>query len=200
MTVPSALAVFAHPDDESLSAGGLLARSASEGGRTAVVTTTWAEDSPRAKELAESLRILGADSPRFLGYADTRLPESARNRPRFRVRTVPRCWFRISHRLPVPHCWEASNRFWPRCTNQSAPDQKQLVGAGGEVETWPPGVAGIVCRGGCGPAVRNDSQPLAPQRTMCMPWPWLARYSTTAGAPLVSRRTTSSAAVESQLS
>jgi N-acetyl-1-D-myo-inositol-2-amino-2-deoxy-alpha-D-glucopyranoside deacetylase len=83
MTVPSVLAVFAHPDDESLSAGGLLARSASEGGRTAVVTATWAEDSPRAKELAEALRFLGADSPRLLGYADARVPESARNRPRF---------------------------------------------------------------------------------------------------------------------
>jgi N-acetyl-1-D-myo-inositol-2-amino-2-deoxy-alpha-D-glucopyranoside deacetylase len=82
MTVPSVLGVFAHPDDESLSAGGLLARSASEGGRTAVVTTTWAEDSHRAKELAEALRILGADSPRFLGYAEARVPESARNRQR----------------------------------------------------------------------------------------------------------------------
>jgi LmbE family N-acetylglucosaminyl deacetylase len=28
MTLPSLLAVFAHPDDESLSAGGLLARHA----------------------------------------------------------------------------------------------------------------------------------------------------------------------------
>ena len=92
MTVPSVLAVFAHPDDESLSAGGLLARIASEGGRTAVVTTTWDEDSPRAKELAEALRVLGADSPRFLGYADARLPGSARNRPRFATRRSMRQW------------------------------------------------------------------------------------------------------------
>lgn len=83
MTVPSVLAVFAHPDDESLSAGGLLARSASEGARTAVVTATWGEDSPRAKELAEALRILGAESPRLLGYADGCRPESAKDRPRF---------------------------------------------------------------------------------------------------------------------
>ncbi len=83
MTVPSVLAVFAHPDDESLSAGGLLARTASEGGRSAVVTPTWAADSQRAMELAEALRFLGAESPRLLGYADARLPESARGRPRF---------------------------------------------------------------------------------------------------------------------
>jgi N-acetyl-1-D-myo-inositol-2-amino-2-deoxy-alpha-D-glucopyranoside deacetylase len=83
MTVPSVLAVFAHPDDESLSAGGLLARTASEGGRTAVVTPTWAADSQRAMELAEALRFLGAESPRLLGYADARVPESASSRPRF---------------------------------------------------------------------------------------------------------------------
>jgi len=83
MTGPSVLAVFAHPDDESLSAGGLLARTASEGGRTAVVTATWAEDSLRATELAEALRFLGAESPRFLGYADAHVPESARNCARF---------------------------------------------------------------------------------------------------------------------
>jgi N-acetyl-1-D-myo-inositol-2-amino-2-deoxy-alpha-D-glucopyranoside deacetylase len=44
MPTPSLLAVFAHPDDESLSAGGLLAARAAEGGRTAVVTPTWAAD------------------------------------------------------------------------------------------------------------------------------------------------------------
>ncbi len=81
----SLLAVFAHPDDESLSAGGLLARRTAEGGRTAVVTATWAADTRRAAELAEALRILGADEPRLLGYADARAPESAPG-----IRTVPR--------------------------------------------------------------------------------------------------------------
>lgn len=76
------LAVFAHPDDESLAAGGLLASHAASGRRVAVVTTTWAKDSPRAKELAEALRILGADRPRTLGYADARVPESAAVLPR----------------------------------------------------------------------------------------------------------------------
>ena len=36
VTSPSLLAVFAHPDDESLAAGGLLARQASGGARTGV--------------------------------------------------------------------------------------------------------------------------------------------------------------------
>ncbi len=82
LSVPSLLAVFAHPDDESLSAGGLLARHAAAGGRTAVVTATWAEDTARAGELADALGILGAGAPRMLGYADARAPESAPGRPR----------------------------------------------------------------------------------------------------------------------
>ena len=36
MPLPSLLAVFAHPDDESLSSGGVLARHAASGARTAV--------------------------------------------------------------------------------------------------------------------------------------------------------------------
>ncbi|MFE7778209.1 PIG-L deacetylase family protein [Streptomyces sp. NPDC057445] len=83
MPVPSLLGVFAHPDDESLCAGGVLARHAAAGARTAVVTATWAEDTPRAAELAEALRILGVDKPRMLGYADARAPQSAPGSERF---------------------------------------------------------------------------------------------------------------------
>lgn len=83
MSVPSLLAVFAHPDDESLSAGGVLARHAAAGARTGVVTSTWAADTDRAAELAEALRILGAGEPRLLGYADARVPWSAPGRARF---------------------------------------------------------------------------------------------------------------------
>ncbi|MER6981843.1 PIG-L deacetylase family protein [Streptomyces carpinensis] len=82
MPVPNLLAVFAHPDDESLSAGGVLARHAAAGARTAVVTATWAANTPRAAELAEALRILGAGTPRLLGYADARVPHSAPGRLR----------------------------------------------------------------------------------------------------------------------
>ncbi len=77
VTVPSLLAVFAPPDDESLSVGEVLARHATAGARTAVVTATWDVDTVRAGELAEALRILGAGEPRMLGYADARVPYSA---------------------------------------------------------------------------------------------------------------------------
>jgi N-acetyl-1-D-myo-inositol-2-amino-2-deoxy-alpha-D-glucopyranoside deacetylase len=82
VTGPSVLGVFAHPDDESLSAGGLLARASAGGARTTVVTATWSPDSVRGPELAEALRILGAGEPRMLGYADALVPESAPGSPR----------------------------------------------------------------------------------------------------------------------
>ncbi|MET9842907.1 PIG-L family deacetylase, partial [Streptomyces virginiae] len=47
-SLPSLLAVFGHPDDESLLAGGVLAQHAAAGAPTAVVTATWAPDSHRA--------------------------------------------------------------------------------------------------------------------------------------------------------
>ncbi|MFF5447204.1 PIG-L deacetylase family protein [Streptomyces sp. NPDC012888] len=83
MQLPSVLGVFAHPDDESLVAGGVLARHAAAGARTGVVTATWAPGTHRAVELSEALRILGAGVPRLLGYADARVPESAAGCPRF---------------------------------------------------------------------------------------------------------------------
>ncbi|MFJ2630142.1 PIG-L deacetylase family protein [Streptomyces sp. NPDC087532] len=79
---PSVLGVYAHPDDESLLAGGVLAQHAASNARTAVVTTTWAPNSPRAAELAEALAILGAGEPRMLGYGDARNEMSAPGRPR----------------------------------------------------------------------------------------------------------------------
>ncbi|MGW1725867.1 PIG-L deacetylase family protein [Streptomyces sp. NPDC002306] len=79
---PCLLGVFAHPDDESLLAGGVLARHAAAGARTAVVTATWGPDTHRAAELADALAVLGAGRPRMLGFADARIPESAPGRPR----------------------------------------------------------------------------------------------------------------------
>ncbi|MGW7029164.1 PIG-L deacetylase family protein [Streptomyces xanthophaeus] len=83
MFAPSTLALYAHPDDEALAAGGTLAKHAAAGARTAVVTATWATGSHRANELADALQILGAGKPRMLGYADLKVPESAPGRPRF---------------------------------------------------------------------------------------------------------------------
>ncbi|MFE1558584.1 PIG-L family deacetylase, partial [Streptomyces sp. NPDC058734] len=82
MPLPSLLGVFAHPDDEALVAGGVLAQHSASGARTAVVTTTWAPGTPRAAELAGALAALGAGGPRMLGYADHRVPDSAPGRPR----------------------------------------------------------------------------------------------------------------------
>ncbi|MFK0017318.1 PIG-L deacetylase family protein [Streptomyces sp. NPDC091027] len=76
-SLPSLMGVFAHPDDESLLAGGVLAQHHAAGARTAVVTATWAPTSHRAPELADALRALGAGAPRLLGYADARNPASA---------------------------------------------------------------------------------------------------------------------------
>ncbi|MEU8777133.1 PIG-L family deacetylase [Streptomyces sp. NPDC048606] len=74
--------MFAHPDDEALLAGGVLARHAASGARTAVVTATWAPGTHRAAELADATAILGAGPPLLLGYADHRIPHSAPGRPR----------------------------------------------------------------------------------------------------------------------
>lgn len=82
MAAASLLAVFAHPDDESLASGGLLARHARAGARVSTVTATWAAGTVRADELTEAAMILGAEEPRLLGYADARVPDSAPG-PRF---------------------------------------------------------------------------------------------------------------------
>jgi N-acetyl-1-D-myo-inositol-2-amino-2-deoxy-alpha-D-glucopyranoside deacetylase len=81
--------VHAHPDDESIATGGVLARYSNEGIRTAVVTCTGGERGEivgpgmdpdairpglgqvRKAELSRALGILAAGPPRFLGYADS---------------------------------------------------------------------------------------------------------------------------------
>jgi N-acetyl-1-D-myo-inositol-2-amino-2-deoxy-alpha-D-glucopyranoside deacetylase len=83
------MCVHAHPDDESISTGGVLLRAAAEGIRTAVVTCTGGERGevvgpgmdpeevkPRLREvregeLREALELLGAGEPRWLGYVDS---------------------------------------------------------------------------------------------------------------------------------
>ncbi|MDQ3612171.1 MAG: N-acetyl-1-D-myo-inositol-2-amino-2-deoxy-alpha-D-glucopyranoside deacetylase [Actinomycetota bacterium] len=86
---PGVLCVHAHPDDESISTGGVLCLAAQRGFRAAVVTCTGgergevfgagmdpAEVGPRLpevrrEELTRALGILGAGSPRWLGYRDS---------------------------------------------------------------------------------------------------------------------------------
>src|SRR3979411_1944738 len=89
------MAVHAHPDDESSSTGGVLARYADEGLRTVVVTCTNGEfgDAPggikpgeeghdeqevaeiRLAELRESAKLLGVTNLERLGYHDAGMVE-----------------------------------------------------------------------------------------------------------------------------
>jgi LmbE family N-acetylglucosaminyl deacetylase len=81
------LAVFAHPDDESLLAGGVLAACAAAGLRVAIVSMTRGERGPseapggdrplgevRAAELRAAAHALGASAAECLDYPDGELP------------------------------------------------------------------------------------------------------------------------------
>lgn len=76
----------AHPDDEAIATGGLMAKASDAGHRVVLVCATrgeqgepqhgvLAEGEPlwqrRMAELADAARILGADEPRWLGYEDS---------------------------------------------------------------------------------------------------------------------------------
>src|SRR5580658_82066 len=85
------MAVHAHPDDEAISTGGILARYADEGVRTVLVTCTdgGCGDGPggvkpgedgfdrdavvaeRQIELARSCQVLGVHHHEYLGYPDS---------------------------------------------------------------------------------------------------------------------------------
>lgn len=78
----SLVCVHAHPDDEAIWTGGLLARWTDAGGRAAVVTCTDGEAATagpgpagtRVAELERALALLGAGPARLLGYKDSGLP------------------------------------------------------------------------------------------------------------------------------
>jgi LmbE family N-acetylglucosaminyl deacetylase len=76
----------AHPDDEALSTGGLMAKASAAGHRVILVTATRGEQGEpqpgvlddgeelwqrRVIETAESCKVLGAEEPRFLDYEDS---------------------------------------------------------------------------------------------------------------------------------
>ncbi len=82
---PAVLAVFAHPDDESLVAGGTLARFAAEGAQVALICATRGEWGPisddaladyeslgqvREHELRAACEVLGINWLRFLDLED----------------------------------------------------------------------------------------------------------------------------------
>jgi len=85
------LAVHAHPDDESITTGGILARYAAEGVRTVVVTCTGGDlgevsfdhldavSAVRARELESAARVLGVSRLVNFGYADSGMPGLAEN-------------------------------------------------------------------------------------------------------------------------
>lgn len=91
------LTVHAHPDDESISTGGVMARYAAEGMRVVCVTCTGGEhgeivvpelDTPenharlgeiRRAELRRALARLGSIEHHFLGYTDSGMMGSAQN-------------------------------------------------------------------------------------------------------------------------
>ncbi len=84
MTKRRLLCVHAHPDDESLWTGGLVARAVDQGDHVDLITCTWAEGTGRHDELLAAGKALGLSrQPIMLGYADHRVPESAPGSPRF---------------------------------------------------------------------------------------------------------------------
>ena len=77
------LAVHAHPDDETVTTGGTLARYAAEGVRTVVVTCTLGDlgegvvgdvGAHRRAELEAAVNVLGVSRLVPLGYADSGMP------------------------------------------------------------------------------------------------------------------------------
>jgi len=78
LTGRSLLAVFAHPDDESIACGGLLAWCADRGARVSLVCATRGEGrgtgEVRARELEAAATILGLSDVVMLDYADGMLP------------------------------------------------------------------------------------------------------------------------------
>jgi LmbE family N-acetylglucosaminyl deacetylase len=80
------LAIFAHPDDESITCGGLLAACSARGARVALLCVTRGEAGPsvstdrtslgarRAEELRDATATLGVTDVEVLGHPDGMLP------------------------------------------------------------------------------------------------------------------------------
>ena len=79
------MAIFAHPDDESLAAGGLIASCAAAGSTVTLVVATRGEGGPggrrggrlaetRTREMEAAARVLGVAELMWLDYPDGMLP------------------------------------------------------------------------------------------------------------------------------
>lgn len=111
------VAFHAHPDDEALLTGGLLARSAAEGHRVVLVTATAGErglagDSDgagpelaavRMAELAASAQILGCARVVGLGHADSGLTADPADRAAFANQDVASCAAALAEVLREEH-------------------------------------------------------------------------------------------------
>ncbi|MGN6564653.1 MAG: PIG-L family deacetylase [Thermomicrobiales bacterium] len=91
------MAVHAHPDDECLGGGGVLAKYSAEGARTVLVTATGGEEGEihdpdlteeearprlkeiRAAELRRAVAVLGISDLEFLGYRDSGMVDTPAN-------------------------------------------------------------------------------------------------------------------------
>lgn len=89
------LLVHAHPDDEAISTGGIMARAHDEGRRVVLVTCTRGElgeihnmdeaatrphlAEVRTQELERACKVLGVDRQEFLGYRDSGMEGTAGN-------------------------------------------------------------------------------------------------------------------------
>lgn len=95
----------AHPDDESISTGGLMRKAADAGHRVVLVCATRGEQGEpvegvleedekladrRVAELVEACEVLGADPPRFLDYEDSGMMGEPEN-------DNPACFWQADH-------------------------------------------------------------------------------------------------------
>ena len=157
------LAVFAHPDDESLLAGGVLAACAAAGHRVAIVSMTRGERGPtelprladrralgdaREGELLAAARALGASSAECLEYPDGELADADEKQA---ARTLAGLLERERPEVVISFSdeglyWHPDHLAVSRFLNAAL----ELLGSGGAVAwlygaTWPEGhAAGLV--------------------------------------------------------